>query len=576
MASAAAPASIFNTIFIDRGSRVPFYQQLCEAIRQQIESGVLPDQYQFPSLSEIASKLDLPRNTIKRAFAKLQQDGFVAGSADSRYIVSRSVSAPQAEPTPAAYAPPPPAAPAAAPAPVEMRPAPEVNIAPAPRPVPDVSAPSATPPREIISREAMAPAEIKTYSFNRISALDQIDLSRLHAAGAPRPFRPGFPDTQEFPLEIWEGLRVRLLRERMAEMLDFCGTFGYLPLRQAIATRLRNARGVKCSPEQVIICAGAQQALNLLINTLVSPGDPVGLEEPGYYGVKAAFLQAGAKVSPLLVDEEGLTVPDARRQNPLQVIYTTPTNQFPLGAALTLPRRLALLEYARKTNSWIIEDDSDGDFSYTGRPLPSLQGADDQNRVIYLGTTGKTLFPSLEIGYAVVPLSLMESFSKTKEIMGGHPCVIDQAVLAAFIAEGHFDRHLQRIKIIYHQRLQTLADSVGSELGGFIDLEPTNAGLHAVGWLARGLDEQVVANGAARAGIELPLLSSFGKTALVRPGVVFGFASFSERVIRATIQRFAHALKAPQKYPALPPAPRESSQKTGFFNRIFPGRTHRA
>lgn len=538
MASAAAPASIFNNIFIDRESRVPLYQQLCSAIRQQIESGALPDQYSFPPLGEIATKLDLPRNTIKRAFTKLQQDGFAAGSADSRYIVSRSVQAPQ--------------------------------------PVPEAYAPGVVTSRAVASREPAAqPAEIKTYSFNRISALDQIDLSRLHAMGAPRPFRPGFPDTREFPLEIWEGLRVRLLRERMAEMLDFCGTFGYLPLRQAIATRLRNARGVKCSPEQVIICAGAQQALNLLINTLVSPGDPVGMEEPGYYGVKAAFLQAGAKVSPLLVDEEGLAVPDSRRQNPPQVIYTTPANQFPLGAALTLPRRLALLEYARKTNSWIIEDDSDGDFSYMGRPLPSLQGADDQNRVIYLGTTGQTLFPSLEIGYAVVPLSLMESFSKTKEIMGGHPCVIDQAVLAAFIAEGHFDRHLQRIKIIYHQRLQTLADSVGSELSGFIDLEPANAGLHAVGWLARGLDEQVVVDSAARAGIELPLLSSFGKTALVRPGVVFGFASFSERVIRATMQRFGHALKAPQKYPALPPGPRESSEKTGFFHRIFPGRTHR-
>ena len=430
------------------------------------------------------------------------------------------------------------------------------------------------PHRQPMCSEPQAP-EIRTYSFNRVSVLDQIDLAKLHASGPPRPFRPGFPSTQEFPIEVWEALRVKLLRQRMAELLDHTGTFGHLPLRQAVAARLRNARGVKCSAEQVIICAGAQQALNLLINTLVSPGDAVGLEEPGHYGVKAAFLQAGARVQPLLVDEEGVSVPDVRRQNPPQLIYATPSHQFPLGSALTLPRRLSLLSFARQTATWIIEDDSDGDFSYMGRPLPSLQGADDQNRVIYLGTTGKTLFPSLEIGYAVVPLSLMESFSKTKEIMGGQPCVIDQAVLASFIGEGHFDRHLQRMNIIYHQRLQALSDSVGSELRGFIDLEPTNGGLHAVGWLARGLDENVVANGAARAGIELPMLSSYGKTAMVRPGVVFGFASFSERMIRQTIERFGQALRTPQKFPALPSAPALAPPRPSFFQRLLPNRFQR-
>ena len=157
-----------------------------------------------------------------------------------------------------------------------------------------------------------------------------------------------------------------------------------------------------------------------------------------------------------------------------------------------------------------------------GRPLPSLQGADDQNRVIYLGTTGKTLFPSLEIGYAVVPLSLMESFSKTKEIMGGQPCVIDQAVLASFIGEGHFDRHLQRMNIIYHQRLQALSDSVGSELRGFIDLEPTNGGLHAVGWLARGLDENVVANGRPEPESNCRCCRATAKPRWCGPGLFLG------------------------------------------------------
>jgi GntR family transcriptional regulator/MocR family aminotransferase len=555
MASAAAPAGFFNTTSIDRTSRVAFYQQLYEAIQQQIASGVLVEHDALPSIDAIAGYLHISRSTVRRAFDRLRADSLIIGSPSEGYRVlgiAKPVDPPEQDlrQTTSSQA------------------FDQVALAPRVESIPATA----------FAREKEFPPEpeARVYSFNRVSVLDQIDLSRLHAPGTPRPFRPGLPSTEQFPIELWEGLRARVLRQRMAEMLDFSGTFGYLPLRQAIAARLRNARGVKCSPEQVIICAGAQQALNLVINTLVSPGDSVGLEEPGYYGVKAAFLQAGAKIRPLLVDEEGLTVPDARRQNPPHLIYTSPTNQFPLGAALSLSRRLSLLAFARVAETWIIEDDSDGDFSYMGRPLPSLQGSDEQNRVIYLGTTGKTLFSSLEIGYVVVPLSLMESFSKTKEIMGGQPCVIDQAVLAMFIAEGHFDRHLQRMNIIYHQRLQALGNAVESDLRGFIDLEPASAGLHAVGWLARGLEENVVADGAARAGVELPLLSSFGRTALVRPGVVFGFASFSERMIRGTVAKFSQVLKSADKYPPLLPEPSEMSQKTGFFQRLFAGRSSRA
>jgi GntR family transcriptional regulator/MocR family aminotransferase len=522
MGTAAALGRKLTATVIDRNSRVPFYLQVHDAVRLEIETGAIAPGEALPSVSTLVADLSVSKNTVRRALAKLATEGHITGDLNNGYKV------PEAK----------------------------------------TDAGVALLPRKNLETQPVV--------FNRISVLEDIDLSRLHVQGPPRPFRPALPDTREFPLEVWEGLRTRLLRERTSELLDFCGTFGYLPLRQAIAVRLRNARGLKCSAEQVIVCAGAQQALNLLINTLVSPGDAVGMEEPGFYGVKAAFLQAGAKIQPLLVDEEGLVVPDARRLNLPSVIYSTPPSQFPLGASLSLPRRLALLAFARRTSAWIIEDDSDGDFSYTGRPLPSLQGLDDQNRVIYLGTTGKTLFPSLEIGYVVVPLSLMESFSKTKEIMGGQPCVIDQATLARFVEEGHFDRHLHRMNLIYYQRLQALSESVDSELDGYIDLEPANAGLHAVGWLARGLEESVVANCAASAGIELPLLSNYGRTALVRPGVLFGFASYSEKKIKETIHKLGKALRSPPPYQTyqtlLPSAPNQSApRKNGFLQRLFRG-----
>jgi GntR family transcriptional regulator / MocR family aminotransferase len=249
-------------------------------------------------------------------------------------------------------------------------------------------------------------------------------------------------------------------------------------------------------------------------------------------------------VFPMLVDEEGLIAPEVRRPNPPVMVYVTPANQFPLAVKLSSARRAALLDFARSTSTWIVEDDSDGDFSHSGQPPASLQSADESGRVIYLGSTGKTLFPSLEIGYLVVPPSLLDSFSKTKELLRAQPCAIDQATLARFIRQGHLNEHVQRMNGLYYQRLHALAESVDSELDEFMDLEPAEAGLHAVGWLKRGLDEHVVANCAAAAGVELPLLSSFGRTALMRPGVVFGFASFSEKQIRRAVKKLARSLRS--------------------------------
>jgi GntR family transcriptional regulator/MocR family aminotransferase len=588
MGTAAAPASKqAKTISIDRNSRVPYYQQSYDAVRLAMQDGTFPAGSALPSLTILTADLGISRKTVRRAIQKLIDEGLLAGDINTGLRIPEAkspavakVAAPPRTPEPRGKFDKP-AVPTAPPVRLVEHPAVEVPKAPLedagkldPPEAATVIVEAVLEAQEVDKPLAAAVRKPDSLPvlFSRRSILDHIDLSRLRAPGEMRPFRPGLPDTREFPMEVWEGLRARLLRDRAPDLLAIPEAFGYQSLREAIASRLRTSRGLKCSSDQVIICPGIQQALQLAINTLVSPGDMVGLEEPGIYGVKAAFLHAGAKVIPLLVDDEGVNVPDARRQNPPVLVYTTPANQFPLGASQSLPRRLTLVDYARQTNTWILEDDSDGDFCYTGRPVPSLQGLDDQKRVIYLGTTGKTVFPSLEIGYLVVPLSLLESFSKAKEIMGGSPCAIDQATLAHFLLEGHFDRHLQRMNAIYYQRLQALSQAVDSELDGYIDLEPATGGLHAVGWLARGLDETTVANSAASAGIELPILSSYGRTALVRPGVLFGFASFAERTIRQTVHRLGQALRAPEpNYRALLPVPLPApgTEKPGFFRRLF-------
>lgn len=568
MSAAIAHAINTQAFDIDPNSKQPLYLQLYASILRAIEQGAYPAGSRLPAFPEIATSLQVSRNTVRRAFTKLAMEGHLTGDANTGFHVPEAKQVVDSKPRSKSRVKPAAAREKAVP------PLPSADAGPVQQP----ARPVPTPEHAVELRVKPVPfAEPQPFSFNRPAAIEQIDLSRLQPPGAPRPFRAGFADTREFPLDIWEGLRSRLLRERSAELLDFSGTFGHLPLREAIAARLRNARGVKCSAEQVIITAGSQLALTLAIQTIISPGDTAGMEEPGAYSVKAALQQAGARIVPLLVDEEGLNVPDARRQNPPVLIYTTPSNQFPLGSALSLPRRLELLNYVHKSGGWIVEDDSDGDFCYSGHPLPSLQGADQQNRVIYLGTTGRTLFSSLEIGYLVVPLSLMENFSKVREIMGGAPSVIDQATLALFLTEGHFDRHVRRMNLIYYQRLQALSESVRSELSGFIDLEPAQGGLHAVGWLSRGLDESVVSNCAASAGVELPLVSSFGRTALVRPGVIFGFASYSEKMIRQTVALLGQTLRSPQPPKALSaPADSTGSPKFAFLRRLLSKRQESA
>jgi GntR family transcriptional regulator/MocR family aminotransferase len=500
MESAAPSGTRLAGISIDRDSSVPLYQQLESGLRSALTAGTFPAGERLPAIQELAVQLQVSRNTVRRAFQHLAAEGLLEGATQSGFCLRPGFSA---------------------------RGAPEE---------PKLET-SAQPARS----GGLASLRVE---FNRRSALEQIDLERLRADGPPRPFRPTFPDSNEFPLKRWEALRAKVLKERSVELLQQCDTFGYGPLREAIANRLRGARGVTCTAEQVIISAGAQQALHLVAETLLSPGEAVGMEEPGSYRAKAAFLHAGARMLPMLVDEEGVMAPAARRPKPPAMVYVTPGSQFPLGVKLSLARRAALLEFARNTGTWILEDDCAGDFSYSGQALASLQGEDESGRVLYLGTTGTTLFPALEIAYLVAPPSLLDRFSKTKELLGAQPCAIHQATLARFISEGDLNEHVQRMNGLYYQRLQALAESVDSELDEFIDLEPAEAGLHAVGWLKRGVDEQAVTHCAAAAGVELPVLSSFGRTALLRPGVVFGFASFSERQIRGAVKKLASALRS--------------------------------
>jgi GntR family transcriptional regulator/MocR family aminotransferase len=312
----------------------------------------------------------------------------------------------------------------------------------------------------------------------------------------------------------------------------------------AIAEHLRAYRAVRCSWEQVLVVSGSQQALDLCARLLLDQGDAAWIEDPCYLGARAALSANGACLVPVPVDGEGLDVacgealrPDAR------LACVAPSHQYPTGATMSLPRRLALLAWASRTGAWVVEDDYDGEFRYSGRPLSSLQGLDDGGRVIYIGTFSKVLSPALRIGYAVVPPGLVDAFANARSLADRHPPVPGQAVLAEFIAEGHFARHLRKMRRLYAERQQVLVDAAEDVLGGLLEVRPSGTGLHLVGQLPDGADDAEVSRRLAVGGVEAPPLSAHRLSASGTPGLVLGYAAFDNTAIRDGIGRLAGVLR---------------------------------
>jgi GntR family transcriptional regulator/MocR family aminotransferase len=317
-----------------------------------------------------------------------------------------------------------------------------------------------------------------------------------------------------------------------------------------------NARAARCTAEQVLVVSGAQQALDLVARLLLDPGDPVWMEDPGYYGARMAFAAAGARQVPVPVDAEGLEVAAGERAEPhARLAYVTPSHQFPLGAVMSAPRRLALLSWARAADAWVVEDDYDSEFRYQGRPLPCLQGLeaerrspDELARVIYVGTFSKTLAPGLRLGFLVVPDELVDAFRAARAAIDRHPPSLAQAVLADFMAEGHFARHVRRVRALYAERQAVLLAAAAETLAGLLTLEPDPAGLHLVGWLPDGLSDTDVAEAAAVEGVVVSPLSRQVVGAHAggpgRGALLLGYAGFGPGQLRSGVRRLRRAFEA--------------------------------
>jgi GntR family transcriptional regulator/MocR family aminotransferase len=320
---------------------------------------------------------------------------------------------------------------------------------------------------------------------------------------------------------------------------------GYRPLREAIADFLSSVRGVHCDAEQVIIIAGSQQGIDVTARLLLNPGDAVWVEEPCYPGTRGALQAMGAQLVHVPVDEEGLDVSVGRVRCPsARMACVTPSHQYPLGVTMSITRRFALLDWAQQANAWILENDYNSFYRYTGQPLPALQGLDTNHHVIYLGTFSNVLFPSLRMGYLVVPPALVDIFRAARILMDRQPPSIEQAALADFISQGHLSRHLRRMRAIYAERQAVLMEMVEQELAGLLSIPTTEAGMHAIGWILTTMESSTALSLAKTGGVNLCALSTYYEAPTnltISKGVILGYTALKPAEIRLGVQQLARA-----------------------------------
>jgi len=471
---------------IDRSSRLTLQDQLARQIRDLIQSGALAPGEALPSTRDLAAELEVSRNTAIYAYDRLVSEGYLESSPRSGIQVSSEVA---------------------------------------------------------LARHA------RRASARRESALLAPSPEDHPPLRPPRPFRPCQPDIGLFPLLTWNRLRSRVLRREGRNILHYqADCIAGLPaLRENVATYLRDHRGVRCDWRQVVITSGSQQALFLLSLQLLGSRDQAYVENPGYVEARLACLNAGARVIAGPIDDQGL-VPPAPAAGRIAMIYTTPSRQFPTGVSLSLPRRLALIDFAGRTKCWIVEDDYDSELRYGARPLPSLQSLDHSGRVIYAGTFSKLLFPSLRLGYVVVPEPLLDRFVELKHLNDDHLPLLDQATLALFLESGAFYSHVRRCRREYAARQQLFLDLFArTDLP--LALGNADGGMNVVAFLPAGCDDGAWSRQLAEAGFDVPALSHYAigpdgaANAAPPPGLVFGFTAFPAEQLRGAFQRMLPVLR---------------------------------
>jgi GntR family transcriptional regulator/MocR family aminotransferase len=484
-AKVTASPDILPHLPLDRRMSTPLHKQIYAGLRRAILDGSLRAGQRVPSTRVLADQLTVSRFPVLAAYEQLLHEGYLQGRVGSGTFVSAAL------PDDA------------------LRSSPHSSGAAA------VSRPGTRPP---------APRRDE---------------------GGLRPFRVSLPALDAFPHALWSRLVARHAHALSPAQMAYGDPAGLPTLRAAIAEHLRTARAVRCEGEHVLIVSGSQAALRLCAAVLLAPGDRVAVEEPGYLGARTALTAGGAAPAPVPVDDEGISVSAlAALGRRVAAVYTTPSHQYPLGVSMSAGRRMALLDWAERRKAWVIEDDYDSEYRYVSRPLGALQGMDAHERVIYVGTFSKVLFPSIRVGYLVVPSVLWPAFLEAREALDLFSPTLYQLALLDFIREGHFLRHLRRMRTLYLARREALLNGLASHCSGRLTVYNADAGIHVSTLLSSGRDDIDVVRRLASHGHAASPLSTCYLSAKRRSGLLLGFGGWDERRIAAATRDLGEILDA--------------------------------
>ncbi|MFJ0613810.1 PLP-dependent aminotransferase family protein [Bordetella bronchiseptica] len=473
---------------LERRGATPLSRQIYDLLRDLILAGDLPAGTKLPATRALAVDTGLSRNIVLHAYDQLLAEGYLVSAFGSGTFVSDTVPATPEPPAP-----------------------PEVEAA----------------------AQHFALSRRGTKLVREASASDR-------QWGA---FVAGVPDVSLFPRAVWQRLQSRRWRQAPPELLTYAYGAGYMPLRRALAEHLRLSRSVKCDADQIVVTSGIHQAVSVLARLLGDNGNTAWMENPGYWGARSTLMACGITPVAVAVDDEGMAPSAQQLQDPPRFIFVTPSHQYPLGMVMSLARRRMLLDYAHKRGAWIVEDDYDSEFRFDGRPIASLQGLDQHDRVLYLGTFSKTLFPGIRLAYMVLPKPLAGHVATGLSELYREGRLMDQAVLADFIEGGHYATHIRRVKQRYAARQALLREAVTRAFGADWPISTHEAGLHLVMHLPDGTDDLGISIAARTLGLHArPLSRYYASEQDARPGLLLGYACVPEEEIEPAFERLVQVI----------------------------------
>jgi GntR family transcriptional regulator/MocR family aminotransferase len=470
------PQILVTFISIDKKQGSTIHNQLYDQLKNGVYEGMLRSGERMPSSREMSKEFKISRNTVLQVFEQLTMEGYFEAKTGSGTFISNNVD------------------------------------------------------KFSRSKGRLAhPAQKPEHSTAKPYGLNSAFKGHASAFEPVRPFQQSVPLIPEFPFHTWARISAGVLKKMNLLHLSYDDAQGYLPLRKALCDHLRISRSINCDPENMVVVNGTRQALHLTAEMLLNKGDQCWMEDPGYAGAKSAMQRFGGRICPVPIGNNGIDLDYAMHNYPkAKLAYITPSHQFPMGDTMALSERIKLLNWAEKNRMWIIEDDYDSEFRYNSRPIPALQSMDNNGNVIYIGNLSKVLLPALRLGYMVFPSNAMaRQFTTGKSAIDGQSNIINQAVITEFIRQGHFSRHIRRMRLLYKKAQDDLVSLINQHLKTWLIPAPVEAGMHLVAWLPLNINAEIIANEASKEGIIMSALSQHSIKFNHSNGLILGFSGFS-------------------------------------------------